>query len=137
MGITHSFGSVPLPYQFNICSILLATVFFSLRHFGHWNILVISPTVAFKLAVTAFIIPDFQTLWPNWLNFFRSFKRIRSENKKWPKKQAGGKRVERGSSAATLTVSARATGRLYRTVAGKSSTGGLYVCAGGLNFCAG
>ena len=54
---------------------------FSLIHFGHfllrqigcWDILVICLTVVFKLAVAVFISLNFQTFWPKWLNFFRSF----------------------------------------------------------------
>jgi len=43
-----------------------------------WDISVICLTVVLKLAVTVFISPYFQTFWPNWLNFFRSFKKMRS-----------------------------------------------------------
>ena len=42
---------------------------FSLRHFGHCSV------VVSKLVVTIFTNLLFQTLWPNWLNFFRSFEK--------------------------------------------------------------
>jgi len=70
---------------------VLHTVFFSLRHFGHfllryfghWNISVICLTVVLKLAVTKFFNLCFQTFWPKWLNFFRSFQ---NHFGLWPKK---------------------------------------------------
>jgi len=50
--------------------------FYSLRHFGHWNISLICLTVLFKLAVTVFFSLYFQTFWPWWLNFSSHFKII-------------------------------------------------------------
>jgi len=44
-----------------------------------WAVSVISPMIVLKLATTVFASLPFQTLWPHWLNFFRSFKKkIRS-----------------------------------------------------------
>jgi len=43
------------------------------RYFGHWDISVICLTAVSKLAVTVFFSLYFQTFWPKWLNFFRSF----------------------------------------------------------------
>jgi len=59
------------------------TLFFSLRHlghflqrhFGHWNVSVIFLTVVSKIAVTVFISLYFQSFWPKWLIFFRSFQK--------------------------------------------------------------
>jgi len=47
--------------------LFVAEKFWSLRNLG------ICPPVALKLAVTAFISLYFQTFWPKWHNFFRSF----------------------------------------------------------------
>ena len=59
------------------------TIIFCCDIFGHWNISVICLTVAWKLAVTVFSSLNFQTFWPKWLNFFRSFhKRFRSMTEK-------------------------------------------------------
>jgi len=44
----------------------------------HWGILVICPITVLKLAITVFTSTPFQTLWPNWLNFFQSFKKKNS-----------------------------------------------------------
>ena len=71
----------------------LASCFFSLRHSGHfcWEILVtetfsvICLTVVLKLAVTVFISRYFQTFWPKWLNFLRSFQ---NHSGLWPNKTA-------------------------------------------------
>jgi len=41
-------------------------------YFCHWDISVISPMIVLKLAVTVFISLCFRTLWPNWLNLFKS-----------------------------------------------------------------
>jgi len=60
------------------------SVTFLLRPFGHWTISVICLTVAFKLTVAVFISIYFQTLWPKWLNFFRSFQKHFGP---WPKKK--------------------------------------------------
>jgi len=48
---------------------------FLLTHFGHWNISVICLTVVLKLTITVFFSLYFQTFWPKWLNFFRSFQK--------------------------------------------------------------
>jgi len=42
--------------------------------FFRWDISVICPIIALKLAVTVFTSLYFRTSWPNWLIFFRSFK---------------------------------------------------------------
>ena len=47
-----------------------------MRHFGHWNISVICLTVVSKLAKKVFFSLYFQTFWPKWLNFFRSFQNV-------------------------------------------------------------
>jgi len=64
------------------------SVTFLLRPFGHWTISVICLTVAFKLTVAVFISIYFQTLWPKWLNFFRSFQKHFGP---WPKKKTVSK----------------------------------------------
>ena len=43
-------------------------MYFSLRHFAHWNISVICTIVILNLAIILFISSYFR---PNWLNFFR------------------------------------------------------------------
>jgi len=49
----------------------------SLKHFGHLS------AVVLKLTVTGFISLSFLTLWPNWPQFFWSFKKnIRSKTEK-------------------------------------------------------
>ena len=53
-----------------------------LRHFGHWNISVVCPTVVLKLAVTVFFRLHFQAFWPKWLNFFVILKTFQSMTKK-------------------------------------------------------
>jgi len=55
---------------------------FLLRHFGHWNISVICLTVVLKLTITVFFSLYFETFWPKWLNFFRSFQK---RSGLWPK----------------------------------------------------
>jgi len=47
-----------------------------------WAISVIRSIIVLKLAVTVFTSPYFQTLWPNWLNFFQSFKKVQSVTEK-------------------------------------------------------
>ena len=56
-----------------------------LRHFCHWNISVICLTVVLNLAITVFFSLYFQTFWPKWLNFFRSFQKRFGL---WPKKNS-------------------------------------------------
>jgi len=60
---------------------------FLLRHSGHWDILVICLTVVSKLAVIVFIGLYFQTLWPKWFIFVRSFQKYFGL---WPKKNRHG-----------------------------------------------
>ena len=43
--------------------------------FFRWNISVICLTIVLKLTVTVFFNLYIQTLWPKWLNMFRSFQR--------------------------------------------------------------
>jgi len=47
-----------------------------------WDMSVICLVIVLKLAVAVFISLTFQTLWPNWLNFFGHFKKIRSVSEK-------------------------------------------------------
>jgi len=48
-----------------------------------WDISVICPVIVkSKLAITVFTNLYFQALWPNWLNFFRSLKKVRSMTEK-------------------------------------------------------
>ena len=49
---------------------IVSSCFFSLRHFGYWNISVIFLTVVLKLALNVFFNLYFQTFWPKWLHFF-------------------------------------------------------------------
>jgi len=49
-----------------------------------WDISVICLTAVLKLAITVFISLDFQTFWPKWLNFFRSFQK---HSGLWPEKK--------------------------------------------------
>jgi len=57
---------------------------FFLRHFGHRDIAVICTVAVVELSVTLFIGLYF---WPNWLNFFRSFRPVTEERPRriWPR----------------------------------------------------
>ena len=44
-------------------------------YFFRWDISGICPVTVLKLCVTVFTSLPFRTLWPNWLNFFLSFKK--------------------------------------------------------------
>jgi len=57
------------------CEVWSGSACFSLRNLGHRDISVICLTVVWKLAATMFISLYFQTFWPKWLNFFRSFQK--------------------------------------------------------------
>ena len=54
--------------------------------FFRWDISVICLITALKLAVTVFNSLPFQTLWPNWLKFFRHFKNISDYDRKMTEK---------------------------------------------------
>jgi len=60
---------------FNQCRLVLAALLWFYAAFFRRDISVISPMLVLKLATTVFTSLPFQTLWPNWLNFFRSFKK--------------------------------------------------------------
>ena len=45
-------------------------------YFFHWDISVVCRVIVLKLAVTVFTSLPCRTLWPNWLNYFQSFKKI-------------------------------------------------------------
>jgi len=68
---------------------------FLLRKFGHWNISVICLTVILKLASTVFFSLCFQTFWPKWLTFFRSFQ---NHFGLWPKKKTASHMRHQNSS---------------------------------------
>ena len=56
---------------FNNQILTLIENFFKFRFFFfRWNISVICPVIVSKLAITVFTSLPFQTLWPNWFNFF-------------------------------------------------------------------
>ena len=57
------------------------SLFFLLRHFGHWTISVSCLTAALILAVTVFFRLYFQTFWLKWLNVFWLFQNHFSQ---WP-----------------------------------------------------
>ena len=84
----HRHGHGIIFYSSNGNLWLSQLVFFSsLKHFGHffyWDISVICVTVVSKLAVKVFISLYFQTFWPKWLDFFRSFQKRFGP---WPKKR--------------------------------------------------
>ena len=85
---THCLKHNGFLFRWNILSFwsLRHFVVFLLRHFGRWDISVICLILVSKLAITVFISLYFQTFWPKWPNFFRSFgKTFRSMTEKWPK----------------------------------------------------
>jgi len=66
------FGRIQVQFLLYTCFFALRSFGrFLLRHFGHWNIWVIS-----ILDITAFTSLYFPTLWLNWLKFFRPSKTI-------------------------------------------------------------
>ena len=79
--MVHELSSLMLWIKFFWWRLRLYTFFHSQEIFRCRDILVIDvlvicPIVVLKLAVTICIALYFQTLWPNWLNFFRSLKKI-------------------------------------------------------------
>jgi len=65
----------PCVYIYINQCLLTPGLFFSLRHFGHWNISVICLRVILKLTVTVIFSPYLQTFWPKWLKFFQLFQK--------------------------------------------------------------
>ena len=78
---TAYFKIAPLELCFSECPVGL-WLFVTTKLFFRWDISVICLIVVLKLAVTVCIALYFEKLWPNWLNFFRSFKKNFSL---WPK----------------------------------------------------
>ena len=52
-----------------------------------WDISVISHIIVLKFDVTAFTALYLRKLWPKWVNFLKSYEKIRSMTGKWPPKK--------------------------------------------------